>query len=197
MFSQRPILNVRKTKEMVVDFRAGRHDAVPDLSIDGEKVERVDEYKYLGTILDNKLSFNANTQAIHKKCQSRLYCLQKLRSIGVNGDVLSNFYRCFIQSVLMFGFLCWYAGLNVKDMNILDRMVRVCGKIVGKKQKRMRELYDSQAVRKARAIERDIEHVLNQYFKVLPSAKRYQQLKCKTQRSKKSFVPQTISLLNK
>jgi hypothetical protein len=36
-------------------------------AVDGTKVERVQEYKYLGTVIDNKLNFNANTESIHKK----------------------------------------------------------------------------------------------------------------------------------
>jgi hypothetical protein len=83
-------LYVKKTKETVIDFRK---DAtyVPDLLINDQTVERVSEYKYLGTILDDKLNFGANTEAIHTKCQSRLYCLQKLRSLGVKKSVLCNF----------------------------------------------------------------------------------------------------------
>ena len=34
---------------------------VPDLFIDGVKVERVSEYKHLGTVLDDNLSFTTNT----------------------------------------------------------------------------------------------------------------------------------------
>ena len=41
-------LNVKKTKEMLTDFRKAP-TVVPDLFIDGVKVERVTEYKYLGT----------------------------------------------------------------------------------------------------------------------------------------------------
>jgi hypothetical protein len=83
---------------------------IEDLVIDGKKVERVSEYKYLGTVIDSKLNFDANTNSIHKKCQSRVYCLQKLRSPNVNQQVLGNFYKCFIESVLTFGFC---AGLVV------------------------------------------------------------------------------------
>jgi hypothetical protein len=93
--------------------------AIDDLVIDGKKVERVSEYKYLGTTIDNKLNFETNTNIIHKKCQSRVYCLQKLRSLNVNHQVLKNFYRCFIESILTFGFLCWFGGLNVKNRNVL------------------------------------------------------------------------------
>ena len=60
-------LHVKKTKEMLIDFRKAQTD-IPDLFIDGVKVERVTEYKYLGTVLDNKLNFNKNTDFIHKRC---------------------------------------------------------------------------------------------------------------------------------
>jgi hypothetical protein len=98
-------LNMKKTKEMIIDFRR-QPDSIPDLFIDGTKVERVEEYRYLGTIIDNKSVFNSNTDAIHKKCQPRLYCLQKLRSLNVNHHVMCAFYRCFLESVLTFGLMC-------------------------------------------------------------------------------------------
>ena len=79
-------LNVLKTKEMIIDFR--RNSAVlPKLSINGTDVNRVEEYKYLGTILDNKLNFTANTKFIYRKCQSRLYCLFKLDCRRKHNDI--------------------------------------------------------------------------------------------------------------
>ena len=178
-----------------MDFRRDA-SAIPDLFIDGCKVERVNEYKYLGTRIDCKLTFDANTQAIYKKCQSRLYCLQKLRSIGVNGKILENFYKCFIESVLMFGVTCWYGGLSVKNKNVLDRVVRVCGKVVGVHQRGMNELYTCQVMRKARVIANDRMHGLAKYFELLPSGRRYRTPKTTTQRAKKSFVPRAIELMN-
>ena len=90
---------------MLIDFRKAP-TVIPDLFIDGVKVERVTEYKYLGTVLDNKLNFNNNTDFIHKRCQPRILCLQKLRSLNVSAAVLRTFYRSFIESVLKFSFLC-------------------------------------------------------------------------------------------
>ena len=43
-------LNVKKTKEMLIEFRKAP-TVIPDLFIDGVKVERVSEYKNLGTVL--------------------------------------------------------------------------------------------------------------------------------------------------
>ena len=50
-------LNVKKTKQMLIDFRKAP-TVITDLFNDGVKVERVTVYKYLGTVLDNKLNFN-------------------------------------------------------------------------------------------------------------------------------------------
>ena len=56
-------LNVKKTKEMLIDFRVNKH--VPDkIVIANEHVERVHEYKYLGMIMDDKLTGSANTQQV-------------------------------------------------------------------------------------------------------------------------------------
>lgn len=62
---------------MCIDFR--RVQPSPDITVmDGQAVETVESCKYLGTILDNKLTFEKNTDSIYKKSQQRLFCLRKL-----------------------------------------------------------------------------------------------------------------------
>ena len=63
------------------------------------KVERVTEYRYLGTVLDNKLNFNKNTWLYSQKmsAKNRIFCLQKLRSLNVSAAVLRTFYRSCIN----------------------------------------------------------------------------------------------------
>ena len=81
---------------------------IPDLFTDGVKVERVTEYKYLRTVLDNKLNFNKNTSSLTKDVNHEYFCPQKLRSLDVSTAVLHTFYRTCIESVLTFSFLCWF-----------------------------------------------------------------------------------------
>ena len=88
-------LNVLKTKELIVDFRKNR--PVSEVSIiHGANVEIVTSYKYLGTIVDDKLKFTENAQAIVKKGQQRLYFLRKLKSFSVDNSIISLFYKSFI-----------------------------------------------------------------------------------------------------
>ena len=63
-------LNVKKTKEMIIDFRNRR--IVPDrIMIESEYVERVSEYKYLGIVIDDQLKGSVNNQIVYKRvCSS-------------------------------------------------------------------------------------------------------------------------------
>ena len=72
-------LNVDKTKEMVIDFRKVKTDPDPVI-LKGKSVERVHSYKYLGTVLDDTLSWSENTMSIVSKTNTRIYCLRKLHS---------------------------------------------------------------------------------------------------------------------
>ena len=90
---------------MLTDFQKNPLPA-PYLEIDGKTVEKVDEYKYLGTVIDNSLAFNKNVDAIHRKYQPRLYCLHKLRNIGIDSKILQMYYKCCIESLLTILFMC-------------------------------------------------------------------------------------------
>ena len=190
-------LNVKKTKEMVIDFRTASRTEIPNLFIEGSQVERVQQYKYLGTIIDDKLNFDNNTVAIQKKCQPRLYCLQKLRVLGVNERVLGNFYRSFIESILTFGFLCWFNGLSISNRNRLDRVVKVCSKVIGVQQKSLTMLYNDRIEKKVNSIVQDQSHILSQYFDLMPSGRRYRVPRSNTQRLRKTFVYKGIEIMNK
>lgn len=65
-------LNVKKTKEMLVDFSSSPNIQQPPY-INGELVESVSEYKYLSTIIDNKFGFNKNAEAVYKKVNSSMF----------------------------------------------------------------------------------------------------------------------------
>ena len=59
-------LNVSKTKEMCIDFRRNRTVNSP-IVLNGEPVEQVDSFKYLGVILDEQLSVTKYVTAEQKK----------------------------------------------------------------------------------------------------------------------------------
>ena len=66
-------------------------------------MERIETYKYLGVVFDSKLNWKENINSVLKKANSRRYCLRKLRSFGVNSDMLVTIYNAVIFSIIMFG----------------------------------------------------------------------------------------------
>lgn len=81
-----------KTKELIIDFR--KKNNVPKASsIHGKEVEIVDTYKYLGTVFDSKLKFDANTDSIVKRGQQRIHLLRKLKSFNECNKILCMFYQ--------------------------------------------------------------------------------------------------------
>ena len=85
----------------------------------------------------------------------------------------------------------------MKNRKLLDRVVAVCGKVVGVQQKDLTEMYERRAIDKGSAIANDETHVLNYNFELLPSGHRYRAMLCKSNRTRLSFVSKSIEFLNK
>uniref|UniRef100_A0A1A8MET6 Alkylated DNA repair protein AlkB homologue 8 N-terminal domain-containing protein n=1 Tax=Nothobranchius pienaari TaxID=704102 RepID=A0A1A8MET6_9TELE len=66
----------------------------------GADSEVVDTFKYLGVHLNSKLNWSNNTDALHNKGQRRLHLLRKLRSSGVNSQLLKSFNHSVVGSVI-------------------------------------------------------------------------------------------------
>ena len=75
-------INGSRTKEVVIDFRRKAPQTAP-VNIQGLDIEIVEEYKYLGVHINNKLDWTHNTDVLYKKGQSHLHLLRRLRSFGV------------------------------------------------------------------------------------------------------------------
>ena len=188
-------LNATKTKDMCIDFRK-YPPSQSDTVIHDNKVEVVDEYKYLGTTIDNKLKWDRHCSVTYKKCQQRLYCLRKLRSFNIDNTILSMFYKSCIQSVLTFSFICWFGNISQKDKNKLQRVVNISSKITGLKQTSVTALYEKQVLRKANKIINDSTHILYNEYVILPSSRRFRTITSKTNRKRDSFIPMSVRLLN-
>ena len=72
------------------------------ISIEGENIDQLSEYKYLGTIIDDKLNWDGNTSKLQSKGNQRMYFLRKLKSFNVRSQTLTLFYQSVIQSVICF-----------------------------------------------------------------------------------------------
>ena len=65
-------LNVIKTMEMIVDYRKRRTEHIPIL-IDGAVVEQVENFKFLGVHITNKLSWYKHPKTVVKRARQNLF----------------------------------------------------------------------------------------------------------------------------
>ncbi|KAM9828326.1 uncharacterized protein LOC133150542 isoform X14 [Syngnathus typhle] len=72
------ILNVEKTKEIIVDFRKNQPHHAP-LIINSSAVEVVSSTKFLGVHITDDLTWTGNTTTLVKRAQKRLYFLRRMR----------------------------------------------------------------------------------------------------------------------
>ena len=101
------------------------------LIINGEEVEKVSCFKFLGIMISEDLKWEINTTAMVKKAQQRLYFLQILKKSNLSAELLKIFYQCSIESVITYCMTAWYANCTGKDRKSLNRIIRSAEKIIG------------------------------------------------------------------
>ena len=188
-------LNVKKTKEMVVDFRSSQY-VHPPLYINDELVECVTEYKYLGTIIDQNFTFNLNVQSVYKKANSRLYFIRKLCKLRVDNKILELFYSSIVQSVISFSIICWYGNCSMASKQKVTRIIRNCSRLGVKKVVSLEDLFRKSTLQRCNVIMNDTQHPLHMHYNKLPSGRRLRSIKTRTARYANSFVPSSVRLLN-
>ena len=189
------LINVKKTKEEILDPRLiGDHSPV---TINGEIVEQVTTYKYLGVHFDSQLLWGPHVQYVCSRISQRLHFLRRLRVHGVNKNVMILFYRAAIESIVRYAITTWFGNLSVKLKSQLHSLINRAGKIMGAPPpSSLQEIYNDTARRQGLKITNDPDHVLHREFELLPSGRRYRFPNCRLNRFKFSFVPSAIKILN-
>ena len=178
-----------------MDFR--RHRADPaSLHINGDCVERVSTFKFLGTHISEDISWSANTSAVVKKAQQRLHFLRVLKRNKLEEKLLVTFYRSTIESVLAFSITVRLAGCTVADRKRQQRVIWSAEKTIGSPLPSFDDIASSRCISRTKKIIRDHLHPGHHLLSLLPSGRRYRSLNSRTNRLNNSFFPWTIRTLN-
>jgi len=73
---------------------------------DCTSIERVAQYKYLGIIIDHKLSWEPHIQYLKHKIRKMIFAFRQLRQV-LTVDRCRSAYYAYVQSVLQYGILAW------------------------------------------------------------------------------------------
>jgi hypothetical protein len=122
-------LNLSKTK--LIHFNFTRNFKFePMLKLDGSPLEVVTETKLLGLTITSDCRWEANSKAIVKKGNSRLWSLRRLKMLGASTETLIDIYKLFCRSVLEFGAPVWSGALSTKNKQDIERVQKNALKII-------------------------------------------------------------------
>ena len=91
-------------------------------------VERVEQYKYLGIIIDRKLSWVPHIQHVNKRLRSLMHAFTQLSQV-LTVDQCRGVYYAYAQSLLMYGVLAW-GGASTNLLEPLGVTQRAIMKII-------------------------------------------------------------------
>ena len=149
-------------------------------------------------VFDSKLNWKENINSALKKVNSRMYYMRKLRSFGVNLDMLVTFYNAVICIIIIFGSVCWGGNISKLDRGRLEKIVKKAGHIVGKPLDSFKTLHEKRLYRKLMQILNDPTHPMRHYFDSRRSNRsgRFLHLRTNTNRYKALFLPSALSVFN-
>ena len=187
------LLNTDKTKEIVFDFRLQPSD-VPPVVINGNVIEQVHSYKYLGVIIDDKLKWDEQASAVSKKVNKRMFFLRKLNSFYVDKTLLDLFYKSTIQSIISFCIIAWGGNTSAFCKKKIDRVVKRATIITVSPLMFFDELLSSLSLKKIKQIENS-DHPLSCKIKRSSRSNRPIFVRTRTERFSRSFLPSSIKLI--
>ena len=185
-------LNILKTKELIMYFRKHRQNYTT-LLINGERVETVTTFKFLGTHISADHSCTSNIRALVKKAQQRLHFLRVLRKNNLDTKLLLVFYHSSVKSVLTHCLSVWYAGSTAEDRKAVQRVLNTAQKIIISPLPSLENIFTSCC---PKAITGDPSHPAYPLFDLLPSGRRYRSTKSHTSWLTNSFFPWAIRTAN-
>ena len=97
------------------------------LSLYAEKIENVNHFKYLGIILDHRLSFSEHSNIIQKKLNQFTAMFYRLRKF-LKVSHMIRVYKTYVQPIIQYGVIAY--GSTTKSIlqpidNKVNRLLRI------------------------------------------------------------------------
>ena len=134
-------INSSKCHAITFNF-SGKNTEPKNLTLNGEAIQSCDKINLLGVTITKDLKWNANTEVICEKVNSKLYILGKLKYFGLKMKELVNFWKCVLRPLTEYASPLWYSGLTQHDIDRIESLQKkALGIICGVEYKDMKRYY--------------------------------------------------------
>lgn len=117
-------LNPSKT-ELILFSRKYKIPAFEPPSVNGVQLQLTGQVKYLGIILDRKLSWKPNVEERVRKASVALYCCKGAigKRWGLSPRITMWIYTAMVRPILLYGIVVWYGSVHRKY--ILNSLMKI------------------------------------------------------------------------
>ena len=122
-------VNPKKTKNIIFNFSTN-NQFTTNVTLQDEPVEIVSETKLLGTIIQNNLKWDKNTETLVKDAWKRMQMLHAARKFTTNIYDLKQIYTTFIRSKVEHSAVVWHSSLTQENRSDLERVQKAVVKII-------------------------------------------------------------------
>lgn len=139
-------------------------------------MEHVDSFKFLGVHISKDLTRTTGCSKLVKKAHQCLFFQRTLRKNHLSPDILVNFYRCIIKSILTNCITAWYRSCSASDWKAQQREVENCPANNWAPLPAKGDICREQYLKRAGKTIKDSSHPTHRLFTLLPSGRRYSSL---------------------
>ena len=122
-------INYKKTKAMVFN-PCYSIDFSPELSLELNDLEVVDEVRLLGLIIRSDLKWVSNTDSMVSKANKRIWIVRRLKYLGAEVDDLLDVYVKQIRSVLELAVPAWHGAITLAEQMDIERIQKSVAHII-------------------------------------------------------------------
>ena len=105
-------------------------DFMPDMRLEDNELEVVDEIRLLGLILRSDLKWISNTENMVKKANKRLWILRRLKYLGAKDSDLVDVYIKQIRSLMELAVPVWHSGITKAEQIEIERIQKSAAHII-------------------------------------------------------------------
>ena len=129
-------LNTNKSNFMIIKPRQKKVPKKIQLSINGDHLNESDCVKYLGVLIDDKLTWKQHIQHVNTKVAKSIGILAKMRHFAPN-NILLNIYNAFISPHINYGIINW-GGAYQNSLDPLSKNQKKAARLLFFKQRNER-----------------------------------------------------------
>ena len=122
-------LNVDKSKFIVYTTPHSKHKYEGlDMEMGGNRLERVEQYKYLGLHLDECLTFTTHVDYLYQMTTYKLRMIGRVRDY-INTETLLTLYKSLILPIYDYCDVC-YGSFNVENKHRMQRLPNSAERVI-------------------------------------------------------------------